>query len=188
MIDFRDLLVECHDRGVRLQQDGRGGLTIDGPQKSLTPDLIARLKAQKSNLLAMLELCSAPTGMQDAAVVWRATMILLGGDPSFPPNAMEALRNARAVWSTETPATSGQWQSPNPKSTGTPASAATGSGATTVTGGIASTKGDNSAANDIAHKAPGCRSRRSWRHVWGDCYCLDCWPPTDPLAVVTSPD
>jgi hypothetical protein len=39
---------------------------------------------------------------------------------------------------------------------------------------------------EITHKRRDCHSRRSWQHVWGDFYCLDCWPPTDPLAVGNS--
>jgi len=35
----------------------------------------------------------------------------------------------------------------------------------------------------IEHKVESCSSCRSWLHVWGGQYCLDCWPPTDPLAV-----
>jgi hypothetical protein len=38
----------------------------------------------------------------------------------------------------------------------------------------------------VFHKRPGCTSRLSWKHVWGEFYCLNCWPPTDPLAVVGS--
>ena len=34
----------------------------------------------------------------------------------------------------------------------------------------------------ITHKRVDCRSRRSWRHVWGMVLCADCWPCTDPLA------
>jgi hypothetical protein len=35
----------------------------------------------------------------------------------------------------------------------------------------------------VEHKLPTCNSCRSWRHVWGERYCLECWPPTDSLAV-----
>ena len=38
--------------------------------------------------------------------------------------------------------------------------------------------------NGIRHKRNDCTSRRAWRHVWGDVLCLDCWPPTDPKAVM----
>jgi hypothetical protein len=39
---------------------------------------------------------------------------------------------------------------------------------------------------EIIHKHPQCPSQRFWRHVWGDYYCLDCWPPTDPMAVAAT--
>jgi hypothetical protein len=38
----------------------------------------------------------------------------------------------------------------------------------------------------IRHKRNDCSSRRAWRHVWGDILCLDCWPPTDTMAVVNT--
>jgi hypothetical protein len=35
----------------------------------------------------------------------------------------------------------------------------------------------------VTHKREDCCSRRSWRHVWGDRYCANCWPCTDPAAM-----
>lgn len=49
-----DLLAECDAHGIRLALAGDGGLTIDAPQDALTPDLLARLKSHKADLLAML--------------------------------------------------------------------------------------------------------------------------------------
>jgi len=49
-----DLLAECDARGIRLSPASGAGLTIDGPARALTPDLIARLKAAKLGLLALL--------------------------------------------------------------------------------------------------------------------------------------
>ena len=40
--------------GIRLLVAGNGGLTIDAPQDTLTPDLLGRLKAHKAELLALL--------------------------------------------------------------------------------------------------------------------------------------
>jgi hypothetical protein len=36
----------------------------------------------------------------------------------------------------------------------------------------------------VRHKFEGCSGRDSWQHVWGERLCLQCWPPTDPAAVV----
>lgn len=49
-----DLLADCEVCGIRLAFTGNGGLTIDAPQDGLTPDLLARLKAHKADLLDIL--------------------------------------------------------------------------------------------------------------------------------------
>jgi len=49
-----ELLADCNAQGIRLHPAGDGGLTIDGPQAALTPDMLARLKAHKAGLLALL--------------------------------------------------------------------------------------------------------------------------------------
>jgi hypothetical protein len=38
--------------------------------------------------------------------------------------------------------------------------------------------------NGIEHKRENCNGRRSWQHVWGGRFCSDCWPCTDPIALV----
>jgi hypothetical protein len=38
--------------------------------------------------------------------------------------------------------------------------------------------------NGVHRRRESCTCRRSWRHVWGEDYCSDCWPCTDPLARV----
>lgn len=48
------LLADCDAHGIRLALADGGGLEIDAPQDALTPDLLARLKAHKADLLAML--------------------------------------------------------------------------------------------------------------------------------------
>ena len=50
-----DLLAECDTYGIRLIPVGDGSLTIDAPQDALTPDLLARLKAHKAELLDFVE-------------------------------------------------------------------------------------------------------------------------------------
>jgi hypothetical protein len=49
-----DLLAECDAHGIRLALADGGGLEIDAPQNALTPELLARLKAHKAELLAVL--------------------------------------------------------------------------------------------------------------------------------------
>jgi len=60
-----DLLADCDAHGIRLALADGGGLEIDAPQDALTPDLLARLKAHKADLTAMLrptpEVAPAPT-------------------------------------------------------------------------------------------------------------------------------
>ena len=54
MTDLAGLLADCDARGIRLHHAGDGGLTIDAPQTDLTPDMVARLKTHKDELLALL--------------------------------------------------------------------------------------------------------------------------------------
>jgi len=49
-----ELLADCDANRVRLLPAGNGGLTIDAPQGALTPALVSRLKAFKTELLALL--------------------------------------------------------------------------------------------------------------------------------------
>lgn len=55
MSDLAELLVDCDARGIRLHPTGDDSLTIDALQEALTPDLIARLKAHKVELLALMQ-------------------------------------------------------------------------------------------------------------------------------------
>lgn len=50
-----ELLTDCDAHGIRLLLSDDGGLTIDAPQDALAPELLARLKAHKAELLAMLQ-------------------------------------------------------------------------------------------------------------------------------------
>lgn len=66
------LLAECDAHGVQLLPVGDGGLTIDGPQEAMTPDLLDRLKAHKADVLAALRSVpdvapSPPVAEQEAA-------------------------------------------------------------------------------------------------------------------------
>jgi hypothetical protein len=48
------LLADCYRYGIQLSLTEGGGLTIDAPEDVLTPELLARLKAHKVDLLATL--------------------------------------------------------------------------------------------------------------------------------------
>ncbi len=93
-----ELLAECAARGIRLSAAARGGLDIDAPQDTLTPDLLARLKFRKAELLAMLPCAPDATGNDPTYVFWQAALDRLAGDPDFPPDVMEVLRVARLRW------------------------------------------------------------------------------------------
>ena len=54
MTELAKLLADCDARGIRLHHAGDGGLTIDAPQTDLTPDMVARLKTHKDELLTLL--------------------------------------------------------------------------------------------------------------------------------------
>jgi len=49
-----ELLTDCNAHGIRLTLSDGHGLEIDAPQGALTPELLARLKAYKTELLALL--------------------------------------------------------------------------------------------------------------------------------------
>ena len=49
-----DLLAECDARGVRLSLAADGGLAVDGLPAALSPDLLARLRDHKPELLTAL--------------------------------------------------------------------------------------------------------------------------------------
>jgi hypothetical protein len=100
-----DLLADCDAHGVRLALADGGGLEIDAPQDALTPDLLARLKAHKADLLAILRPAPevAPVNQADAAAVWQAALDRLEGDPLFPPDVLEGLRAAEVRWIEESP-------------------------------------------------------------------------------------
>jgi len=49
-----ELLADCDAHDVRLVLAGNDNLMIDAPRNALTPDLLARLRAHKAELLALL--------------------------------------------------------------------------------------------------------------------------------------
>lgn len=100
-----ELLAECEAHGIRLTVYGDGGLAIDAPRDAMTPDLLARLKAHKADVLALLRPApeAAPIDSSDPAAVWQAALDRLEGDPLSPPDLMEALRAADARWANDEP-------------------------------------------------------------------------------------
>lgn len=56
-----NLLSECDAHGIRLLLAGDGGLTIDAPEDTLTPELLDRLKANKAEVLALLRAATVAT-------------------------------------------------------------------------------------------------------------------------------
>jgi hypothetical protein len=56
-----DLLADCDARGIRLFPSEGGGLLIDAPHDTLTPQLLERLKAHKADLLATLRAATKST-------------------------------------------------------------------------------------------------------------------------------
>ena len=63
-----DLLAECNAHGIRLALADGGGLAVDAPEDALTPDLLARLKAHKAELLAALRPPVAPVEPAEAVL------------------------------------------------------------------------------------------------------------------------
>ena len=55
-----ELMADCDARGIRLLPAGDGGLTIDAPRDALSPELMARLKSYKGELLGRLRPATAP--------------------------------------------------------------------------------------------------------------------------------
>lgn len=57
-----EVLADCEAHGIRLALADGGGLEIDAPQEALTPERLARLKAHKAGLLALLRPALRPAG------------------------------------------------------------------------------------------------------------------------------
>lgn len=94
-----NLLADCDAHDIRLALADGGELEIDAPVDALTPDLLGRLEAHKSELQERLRSAPEPLINQaDASKVWHATLDRLEGDPSFPPDVMERLRAADVGW------------------------------------------------------------------------------------------
>jgi hypothetical protein len=71
MTDATKLLAECEARGIVLLPSEGMALTIDAPASALTPELVARLKALKVELLTLLLPAAAPAMPAPAVPVCR---------------------------------------------------------------------------------------------------------------------
>jgi hypothetical protein len=95
------LLIDCYTRGIRLLPAADSGLTIDAPQDDVTPDLIERLKAQKSGLLSILASEPVPPEARRevyAAMTERVNAGYRGGQIDWP--TLDAIQ--RRILSAET--------------------------------------------------------------------------------------
>ena len=61
MNHLAELLADCDACGIRLLPASNGGLAINAPQDTLTPDLLNRLKAHKSAILSQLQAIPSAT-------------------------------------------------------------------------------------------------------------------------------
>ena len=122
-----DVLAECDALGVRLSLSADGGLAVDAPRDVLDHALLARLRDHKHELLDALrarqgaEVEAGDRGVNmvenvpvatvenvaeftrettpvDLAAAWALMVEELANDPTFPPQAVEALRVARVEW------------------------------------------------------------------------------------------
>lgn len=93
-----ELLLGLGRLGIRLEADGER--LRYRPRSALTPDLLARLKEHKAELLAMLgaNAVAPEIDQSNAVAVWRAALDRLEGDPLLPPDVMDALRSADVRW------------------------------------------------------------------------------------------
>lgn len=123
------LLAECRSHGIRLKLDDDSGLNIDAPRDALTPDLLDRLRAHKSDIMAGL--LTGTGGGRPARF-----------DPAHPLATFD-------------------WDASN-----------------------GYCPGREIVRHGVHHKREACASGRSWQHVWGERYCSDCWPCTDPMGMV----
>ena len=162
-----DLLLDMGRLGIRLEADGERLRYF--PRSALTPDLLDRLKAHKGELLATLTPVHAtlvaeanrmlPPGFVLTPTDWQRL------DPLERDPAAYLLELARIIRPATIPPepTRQPWKSTTP---------------------LALADDANFTRRGVTHKLADCPATDSWRHVFGGMYCRQCWPPTDPLAVI----
>lgn len=62
-----ELFAECESLGILLMPDGNGGLGIDAHEDALSSDLLERLKANKTDIIAALSADERLSGPADVA-------------------------------------------------------------------------------------------------------------------------
>lgn len=79
------LLAECEAHGIRLSLADDDGLEIDAPQNALTPDVLARLKESKAELLELLRSAAEPAALPapEPAIEYPATPVCRCGSTSY---------------------------------------------------------------------------------------------------------
>lgn len=191
ILTLAQLLADCDTRGVQLLPAADGRLTINAPEDALTPDLVARLRTHKPDVLAILR--SAPdipaiapgdaaarvASTNHAPTVWQATLERLEGDPLFPPEFLADLRQCSVRWEGDGPQhPDDPQQHPDDASHHHPPWAH-------VTGAdVCDAFDDELDPADIV-PCPACGSLLRWWSVAereGPGHCLRCEPPQQALA------
>jgi len=90
-MSIASLFSDLAQQGIQLEADGERLRYY--PRSALTPGLLARLKAHKAALVAILTARDP-----QATLLWPSALDLLAGDPQFPPNKLAGLRKAEAIW------------------------------------------------------------------------------------------
>lgn len=161
-----ELLLDLDRRGIRLE--AHGDRLRYSPRSALTPDLLARLKAHKAELLAMLR--PAPEVARiasNAAAVWQAALDRLEGDPLFSPDLMEVLRAGDARWAND---------EPHSEAANDPAPEPVGPECELV---------DYIDASGLT-PCPKCGTLELWQTLAGNWRCLHCDPPTTSRRLAES--
>lgn len=100
MTELQTLLADCKAHDIRLHLGEGDNIDVDAPPNTLTPALLASLKARKSELLATLrpEADAKCVDLADATELWQAALDRLEGNPLFPREIIEGARMAEASW------------------------------------------------------------------------------------------
>lgn len=68
MTDLTELLVHCEACDIRLRAGSDGRLTVNSPQGAVTPEIVARLKTHKTELLAVLRQSNETVAIMPIAI------------------------------------------------------------------------------------------------------------------------
>ncbi|REK17366.1 MAG: hypothetical protein DWQ37_06130 [Planctomycetota bacterium] len=157
-----DLLKDLSLLGVRVEVVG--DRLRYSPRSAMTPDLLARLDAQKAELLTMLR--PAPDARHinrnDAAAVWQAAIDRLEDNPSFPLDVIQTLRAAQVRWANDEP----NGEKPAPDAFGPDGWPR------------------DSIDPDEIDPCPTCGTLELWQTMAGNWRCMKCDPPTKSLQIL----